>query len=67
MKFLNIAAAMTLFASSFTWATTLPSGEVVEPTITELLQRFEQNELRIEQNETQIASLLDEVKILKGW
>ena len=44
MKFLNLAVAMALFASSFTWATTLPSGEVEEPTIAELLQRIEQTE-----------------------
>ena len=44
MKFSNIAAAFTLFASSFTQATNLSTGEEVEPSYTDLLQRIEQIE-----------------------
>ena len=46
MKFSNMTTALALFASSFTWAATLPSGEVVEPTIIELYlyQRIEYDE-----------------------
>ena len=45
MKFTNIAAAFTLFASSYTYAATLPAGE--DALIASLLERFEQNEQRL--------------------
>ena len=54
---MNIAAAIALFASSFTFASTLPSAAAEEPSYSDLLQIIEQNQLRIQNNEMAIASL----------
>ena len=64
MKFTNIVAAMTLFATSFTQATDLPVGSTGSTEVEQLLQQIQA--LQTTMN-AKIDTLDTRVKTLQGW